>query len=127
MIKNKMPNVQGHLNKLEILPELYFIDWMKHFFIETLDISIVLQIFDLFVLNGDYILFQTGITILKILEHDLMNMTIGQVLKLLKRLPNKYSKEKFFDVFNNYNSIRYEFIKWKNNKLINTHKNFLTK
>ena len=125
LIKNKMPNVQGHLNKLEIFPELYFIDWMKHFFIETLDISIVLQIFDLFVLNGEYILFQTGITILKILEHDLMNMTIGQVLKLLKRLPNKYSKEKFFDVFNSFNNIKIEYVKWKNNKAIDVQKRSL--
>ena len=67
LIKNKLPNIEGHLNKLEILPELYFIDWMKHFFIETLDIPIVLQIFDLFILNGEYILFQTGLAILKIL------------------------------------------------------------
>ena len=122
LIKNKLPNIEGHLNKMEILPELYFTDWMKHFFIETLDISIVLQIFDLFLLNGEYILFQTGLSILKILEHDLMNMTISQVLKLLKRLPSKYNKEKFFDIFNNYNSIKYEYIKYKNNILINRQK-----
>ena len=122
LIKNKLPNIEGHLNKMEILPELYFIDWMKHFFIETLDISIVLHIFDLFLLNGEYILFQTGLSILKILEHDLMNMSIGQVLKSLKRLPNKYNKEKFFDIFNNYNSIKYEYIKFKNNILINRQK-----
>ena len=123
LIKNKMPNIEGHLNKLEIIPELYFIDWMKHFFIGTLNISIIMFIFDLFLLNGEYILFQTGLSVLKILEPDLMNMTISQVLKLLKKLPNKYSKETFLDVFNNYNSTKYEYIKWKNNMTINTQKN----
>ena len=126
LLEKKIPNIEGHLNKLEILPEFYFIDWMKHFFIETLDISIVLQIFDLFLINGEYILYQTGITILKILEDDLMNMTISQVLKLLKRLPNKYNKEKFLDVFNGYNNIKNDYIKWKNSKLINDHKSILT-
>ena len=96
---------------------------MKHFFIGTLDISIIMFIFDLFLLNGEYILFQTGLAVLKILEPDLMNMTISQVLKLLKKLPNKYSKETFLDVFNNYNSTKYEYIKWKNNMTINTQKN----
>ena len=125
LLKNKLPNIESHFNQLEIVPELYFIDWIKHFFIETLDIPIVLQIFDLLILNGEYIIFQTGITILKILEQELMNTTIGQALNLLKRLPNKYSKEKFFDVFSNYNNIKMEFIKWKNNRVIEGQKNSL--
>ena len=126
LIKNKMPNLEGHLTQLEIIPELYFIDWMKHLFIETLDVSIILHIFDLFILNGEYILFQTALSVLKILEQDLMNMTISQVLKSLKRLPNKYSREKFFDVFNIFHSVKYEYIKWKSSKLINTHKKILS-
>ena len=122
LLKSKLPNIESHFNQLEIIPELYFIDWMKNFYIETLDISIVLQIFDLLILNGEYILFQTGISILKILEQELMNTTISQALNLLKRLPNKYNKEKFFDVFNSYNNIKIEFIKWKNNKMIDAQK-----
>ena len=122
LLKNKLPNIQSHFNQLEIVSELYFIDWMKHFFIETLDISIVLQIFDLLILNGEYILFQTGITILKILEQELMNTTISQALNLLKKLPNKYNREKFFDVFISYNNVKMEFVKWKNNKIIEIQK-----
>ena len=122
LLKSKLPNIESHFNQLEIIPELYFIDWMKNFYIETLDISIVLQIFDLLILNGEYILFQTGISILKILEQELMNTTISQALNLLKRLPNKYNKEKFFDVFNSYNNIKNEFVKWKNNKMIDAQK-----
>ena len=120
-----MPNIESHFNQLEIIPELYFIDWMKNFYIETLDISIVLHIFDLLILNGEYILFQTGITILKILEQELMNTTISQALNLLKRLPNKYNKEKFFDVFNSFNNIKIEYVKWKNNKTIDVQKRSL--
>ena len=122
LLKNKLPNIESHFNQLEIVSELYFIDWMKHFFIETLDISIVLQIFDLLILNGEYILFQTGITILKILEQELMNTTISQALNLLKKLPNKYNREKFFDVFISYNNVKMEFVKWKNNKIIEIQK-----
>ena len=125
LLKSKLPNIESHFNQLEIIPELYFIDWMKNFYIETLDISIVLHIFDLLILNGEYILFQTGITILKILEQELMNTTISQALNLLKRLPNKYNKEKFFDVFNSFNNIKIEYVKWKNNKAIDVQKRSL--
>ena len=118
LIKNKLPNIESHFTQMEIIPELYFVPWMDDLFIKVLNIKILLQIFDLFILNGEYILFQTGLAILKILEDELTNMTISQVLLLLKRLPDKYQKEKFFEVFNSLN-IKSEYVEFKRkNELI---------
>ncbi len=73
--------------------------------------DILLHVFDLYIVYGEYILFQTAITLIKLLEDDLLNVTISEVFKLLKRLPKKYTVLQFFEKFKNYNCIQDEFIK----------------
>ena len=125
LIKNKLPNIEEHFRKLEIIPELYFIPWMDDLYIKTLNIKILLQIFDIYLINGEYVLFQIGLSILKILEDELKNMTISQILNLLKRLPDKYKKEKFFEVFNNFNSIKSEYVENKRKNELEQQKKIL--
>ena len=118
LIKTKLPNIESHLTQMEIIPDLYFIPWMDDLYIKVLNIKILFQIFDLYILNGEYILFQTGLAILKILEDELTNMTISQVLVLLKRLPDKYQKDKFFEVFNSINGVKNDYVDFKRNNEI---------
>ena len=122
LIKNRLPKIEEHFTKLEIIPELYFVPWMDDLYIKVLNMKILLQVFDLYLTNGEYILFQTGLTILKILEDELMNMTISQVLNLIKRLPDKYKKERFFVVFNTFNSVKFDYADWKRQNEINIQK-----
>ena len=107
-----------HLNKLEIKPELYLIPWLETLFTQSLNYDILLHVFDLYIVYGEYILFQTAITLIKLLEDDLLNVTISEVFKLLKRLPKKYTVLQFFEKFKNYNCIHDEFVKWNKNNLL---------
>ena len=125
LMKSKIPNIDEHLSQLEIIPDLYFIPWMDELYIKVLNINILLQVFDLYLLNGEYILFQTGLAILKILEDEITNMTISQVLKLLKRLPDKYKKERFFEVFYNLNGVKSDYVEWNRRNELMRHKNIL--
>ena len=83
-----------------------------------MDYDILLHVYDLYFVNGEYILFQTAITIIKLLEQDLMNVTISEVFKLLKRLPKKYTDLEFFEKFKNYNCICDDYIKWNKSNLL---------
>ena len=123
LIKNKLPNIEEHFRKMEIIPELYFIPWMDDLYISALDTNILLQVFDLYLINGEYVLFQIGISILKVLEDELKNMTISQILNLLKRFPDKYKKEKFFEIFNSYNGIKAEYVESKRKSELERQKN----
>ena len=98
---------------------------MDDLYIKTLNIKILLQIFDIYLINGEYVLFQIWLSILKILEDELKNMTISQILNLLKRLPDKYKKEKFFEVFNNFNSIKSEYVENKRKNELEQQKKIL--
>ena len=118
LMEKHAKEVFEHLNKLEIKPELYLIPWIEKLFAQTLDYDILLHVYDLYFVNGEYILFQTAITIIKLLEQDLMNVTISEVFKLLKRLPKKYTDLEFFEKFKNYNCICDDYIKWNKSNLL---------
>ena len=112
ILKIHSEKVYDHLKKLEISSELYLIPWLEKFFTHTLDFNILLHIFDLYLINGEYILFQTAITIIKLVEEDLYNLTISEVFKMLKILPKKYTELDFFEKFKTYNGIRDDYIAW---------------
>ena len=118
LLEKYAKKVYEHLNKLEIKPELYLIPWFEKLFIQSLDYDILLHVFDLYIINGEYILFQTAITINKLLEEDILNLTISEVFKLLKRLPKKYTDLDFFEKFKNYNCIYEEYVKWNKGFLL---------
>ena len=100
-----------HFSYLYINNDLFSIFWFENLFTQTLNYKILLRIFDLFLIYGDELLFQIGLAMIKIQEEDLLNYPINEIFKVLKRLPNKFDEEIFFenldlinihDEYNNY-------------------------
>ena len=118
LLKTHAEKVYDHLNKLEIYPELYFIPCLEKLFTQSLDFEILLHVFDLYIINGEYIMFQTAITIINLFEEDLLNLTISEVFKLLKRIPKKYTELDFFEKFKNYNNIKDEYVAFNKNNVL---------
>ena len=111
LMKKYTPKCYNHFNNLDISSELFSVFWFENLFTQTLGYKIILRIFDLFLIYGDELLFQIGLAIIKIEEEDLINYPINEIFKILKRLPNKYDEELFFenldlinihDYYNNY-------------------------
>jgi len=111
-----LPKLKKHFDKLGITCDLYLYDWIEGLFMQSLNINISSIIFELFLIYGEYILIQTSITILKILEKELFNLTINEIFKKLKDIPLKISLIKFFEIFRNYSTIKEKF---RNNKYAN--------
>ena len=105
-----LPRLFEHFKKLGITCDLYLYDWIEGLFTQILNLEISSIIFDLYLIFGDYILIQTSITILKLLEEDLLNLTINEIFKELKIMPFKLEYLNFFDTFKNYYSIKEKFI-----------------
>ena len=97
LLKKNIPKVYEHLNNLDVNTELYTISWFQNLFTQTLNYKIILRIFDLYLIYGDELLFQIGLAIIKMQEEDILNYTINEIFKVLKRLPNKYDEELFFE------------------------------
>ena len=125
LIKIYVPKIYSHFNNLGIGSALFSVSWFENIFTQTLNYKVILRIIDLFLIYGDELLFKIGLTILKIQQEDLLNYTINEVFKVLKRLPNKFDEELFFenlelmDIHEKYNT----FIVKSN---LNDQKNFIS-
>ena len=118
LIKEKAPRIFEHLKKLEITTELYLIPWFEEIFTGTLNYTILLRVLDLFLLNGDYILYQVELAIINIQEEDILNSTISEIFKMLRRLPNKYKEEVFLEYMNELSDIKQKYFSWNKENIL---------
>ena len=124
LLKKEIPKVSLHFKNLDISCELFLVSWFENIFSFTLNYHLLRRIFDLYLLYGEYILFQVGLTIIKIQEDELLNFTISDVFKVLGRLPEEYKEEIFLEKMA-LNNIYNDYKIWKINRDINKQKNRL--
>ena len=111
LLEKKIPKIREHFKNLDISTELFLVSWFENIFSFTFEFKLLKIIFDLYLLNGEYILFQIGLTIIKIQENELLNLTIGEVFKNLNQLNKKYKEEAFLEKLH-MNNIYDEYQKW---------------
>ena len=121
LLKNKIPKISLHFKNLDISSELFLVSWFENIFSFTFDYHILRRIFDLYLLHGEYILFQVGLTIIKIQEDELLNFTISEIFKVLGKLPNEYKEDYFMEKLYLMN-IHKDFEIWKINNDIKKQK-----
>ena len=110
-----LPRLSQYFEKLGITCDLFLYDWIESLFTQSLDIKIASKIIDSYLIFGEYILIQTSIVILKMLEEELLNYTIDEIFKNLRK-PFKTNIINFFDVFRNYTNIKEAFKENRVNK-----------
>ena len=113
LLKKYIPKISNLFEKMEITPELYLIPWFEEFFTKTFGLNILNHIFDLFLINGEYILFQTGLSIIKLLEDELANSTINEIFKSLKRISNDINEIDFMYIFQSFDKVKKDVAEWK--------------
>ena len=113
LLKKYIPKISNLFEKMEITPELYLIPWLEEFYTKTFDLNILNHIFDLFLINGEYILFQTGLSIIKLLEDELANSTINEIFKSLKRISNDINEIDFMYIFQSFDKVKKDVAEWK--------------
>ena len=114
LVKKYLPKIHEHFTNLEIEHELYFIPWITEIFSSSMSYKLLLRVLDLYLVNGEYILFQVGLSILSLQEDDLLDLAISEIFKLLNRLSSKYKEDVFLGKMKSYDCIKEEFNKWKN-------------
>ena len=97
LLQQHIPRIYLHFRHLNITSELYTFFWYKNLFTCTLNYRIILRVLDRYLIYGEEVLVQTGLTIIKLQEEDLLNYTVNEIFKVLRRLPNKYDEELFFE------------------------------
>ena len=122
LLEKYSPKIANQFKKLEITPELYMIPWFEDLFTKTFNLNLLYRIFDLFLLNGEYILFSVGLSIIKALEDEFLNLTINEIFKALQRFNESFSEFEFMELVNSFSNIKYDVSEWKSDNSLATEK-----
>ena len=121
-VKKYLPKIHEHFTNLEIEHELYFIPWITEIFSSSMSYKLLLRVLDLYLINGEYILFQIGLSILAIQEDNLIDLAINEIFKLLKRLSSKYKEDLFLEKMKSFDCIKEDYNNWKNENELGSQK-----
>lgn len=86
LVQEKLPRLANHLKQLEVDLSLFTLSWFLTCFVDILPHSIYLNIFDVFLYEGNKILFRFALALLKLGESRVLQCkTIGTVHACLSR------------------------------------------
>ena len=111
-----LPKLFNHLDKLGISSNLYLFDWIESLFTKILNIKVASIVIDLYLIFGEHVLIQASITILKLIEDDLINMNAEEILKELNNsLLDRIGIYHFFECYKNLGGIKNDYIEYRIN------------
>lgn len=89
IFKKLIPKMFKHFEKEGVHNSLYTLKWFMQVFLDRLPFSLVLRIYDIFILEGDYVLTVTAYHILKIFKRQLVKMDLEDLAPFLQEgIPN---------------------------------------
>ncbi|ORX50238.1 RabGAP/TBC [Hesseltinella vesiculosa] len=78
-----MPKLYLHFKNLTLLPDNYLPDWFMTLFASIMPLGLSSRIWDIFLLEGDIVLFKAGLTMLKYLEPLLWGGGFSETVRIL--------------------------------------------
>jgi hypothetical protein len=104
IFKLNLPKLYNHFQDNEVYPEHYLLEWFMTLFTRNLNIELALRIWDIYMIEGIFAVFKTGIVIFSLDEKNLLNKDFGEIMNFLRNLDkNNYDEDKFIEELNNVN------------------------
>ena len=102
IFKLNLPKLYNHFQDNEVYPEHYLLEWFMTLFTRNLNIELALRIWDIYMIEGIFAVFKTGIVIFSLDEKNLLNKDFGEIMNFLRNLDkNNYDEDKFVEELNN--------------------------
>ncbi|KAI8083051.1 rab-GTPase-TBC domain-containing protein, partial [Halteromyces radiatus] len=78
-----MPKLYLHFKNLSLTPDNYLPDWLMTVFTSVTPLGLSSRLWDIFLLEGDVILFKTGLVVLRYLEPLLWGGGFSETVRIL--------------------------------------------
>ena len=102
IFKLNLPKLYNHFQDNEVYPEHYLLEWFMTLFTRNLNIELALRIWDIYMIEGIFAVFKTGIVIFSLDEKNLLSKDFGEIMNFLRNLDkNNYDEDKFVEELNN--------------------------
>ncbi|VDM62978.1 unnamed protein product [Angiostrongylus costaricensis] len=95
-LEQELPILHQHLDKLDVRPDLYLIEWIYTLFAKSLPLDITCRIWDVYFRDGEEFIFKTALGILRMYESRLLSMDFDECVEFLTQLPEKMSSSDLF-------------------------------
>ncbi|KAJ1367134.1 hypothetical protein KIN20_027987 [Parelaphostrongylus tenuis] len=95
-MEQELPILHHHLDKLDVRPDLYLIEWIYTLFAKSLPLDITCRIWDVYFRDGEEFIFQASLGILRMYESRLLSMDFDECVEFLTQLPEKMSCSDLF-------------------------------
>lgn len=91
ILKKMMPKMYKHLEREGVYTSLYTLKWFMQCFLDRLPFSLVLRVYDIFMLEGDKILTAMAYHIIKLFRKQILKMDLEGIAPLLQEeIPNRH-------------------------------------
>eukprot|EP01091_Cochliopodium_minus_P000475 TRINITY_DN1043_c1_g1_i1.p1 TRINITY_DN1043_c1_g1~~TRINITY_DN1043_c1_g1_i1.p1 ORF type:complete len:394 (-),score=122.33 TRINITY_DN1043_c1_g1_i1:99-1280(-) len=103
LIRSYLPDVHKQFEELQVKSDMYLIDWVMTIFTKSLPLEIVGRIWDIYLFDGDIVIFRVALTVLAYRKEFLASGEFGEILKYLNR-PSSFQLDEntFFEILQNY-------------------------
>ncbi len=76
-----------------VLPNTYLFEWVMTIFVKTLDLPMAYKVWDLFILEGELMVFRVSVALLKIIEKDVAQCSMDTILLAVKGMMQNVKDE----------------------------------
>ncbi|KAF2068609.1 hypothetical protein CYY_010066 [Polysphondylium violaceum] len=97
-----IPKIHRHLKELGIQPDVFMIDWVLTVFSKSLPLDVASHVWDTIFLDGEIVIFQTALGILKTYSKELENGDFDLCMTLLTHLPTDIDEDELFQNINSF-------------------------
>ncbi len=90
---HNLPELCEQFESEGILPQHYFIEWVMTLFAKSLNLQVASRVWDLYMLDGDIILFQVAVALLKLISKEVQQCSMDIILQSLRSIVRNINDE----------------------------------
>jgi hypothetical protein len=88
-----LPELCEHFELEKIMPRNYLFQWFMTMFSRTFGIKLTTRVWDLYLIDGVIVLFQSAIAILRMLESQMLDAEFEDILPMLSKVHEHITEE----------------------------------
>ncbi|KYQ91551.1 RabGAP/TBC domain-containing protein [Tieghemostelium lacteum] len=103
LMQQHLPKVHRHLKDMGIQPDVFMIDWVLTIFSKALPLDLASHVWDNIFMDGEIVIFQTALGILKLYSKELESADFDVCMTLLTHLPPDIDDDDLFQSISSFN------------------------
>lgn len=93
ILMHNLPELCEQFENEGVIPHHYLIEWIMTIFVKSLDLHIASRVWDLYMLDGDIMLFKISVALLKHVQNDIKQCSMETIMLSLRGMLKNINDE----------------------------------